>query len=53
MAITYCDHCNQQIDLDYNCDHFTSNGDCVEQIVEQLEEEGLTPKQIEDYLDNL
>ena len=29
MAVQYCEHCHEYIDLDYNCEHFDDNGNCL------------------------
>ena len=29
MAIQYCEDCDKQIDLDYECEHFDENGKCT------------------------
>lgn len=31
MSIQYCEYCNIYIDLDYNCEHFDDDGECVKQ----------------------
>ena len=51
MGITYCDHCNRQIDDDWEAEHFTSSGDCVEQQTEKWQEQGKTESEIEKLLE--
>jgi len=31
MSVVYCEYCDQHIDTDYNAEHFTDDGECIQQ----------------------
>ena len=38
MSILYCCFCNEYVDTDYHSEHYNSNGECWEKIIEAYKE---------------
>ena len=53
MSVMYCDNCDKYIDLDYNCEHFTSDGEkCMLQLEDELRNNfDYTEEEVEELLD--
>ena len=51
MAVQYCDYCNQYIDIDQECEHWTREAKCIKKLVEELEEDGKTEDEIDKILE--
>ena len=51
MAIVYCEYCSEHVDMDYHSEHFNSDGECIENMINDLKENGLTDEEIDAVLD--
>lgn len=52
MSVQYCHHCDKQVDIDWNAEHFDSSGECIEMNVELMENENASADEIEEYINN-
>ena len=50
MSVMYCEYCHGYIDTDFNVEHFTDDGDCVEKVIEDLKDSGYSDDEIEKRL---
>ena len=46
MSILYCEYCHAYIDTDFYAEHFLADGECELEVVEKLQQEGLTDEEI-------
>ncbi len=54
MSVLYCEYCHEYIDTDFNEEHYTSDGECVNEIIGKLKDEDLENweiKELEQKLD--
>ena len=53
MSILYCEYCHEYIDEDFNVEHFLPTGECEEETIEKLKDEGKTDEEIIHILEEI
>ncbi len=53
MSVMYCEYCHKYIDTDYDAEHFDSDGECLEQIIDTMRKNGASEEIIEKFLNSM
>jgi len=51
MSILYCEFCGEYIDTDFDDEHYLPDGECAEETISKLKNDGLTEEQIDQELE--